>query len=135
MTTKEAIDKISVDSFLKSIANRNIFRQISFIIVPMLIVLISLSLSSCAGYEYAGTNYVTVSKTADGQDWKIVGAKDEQNITFTVKNADGTEVTYNATASNSSAVLEQLVKQNQSLSDALIKTIDTLGSAAINKVQ
>ena len=81
-----------------------------------LVFAVPLFLSAC-GWGYGGLNYVTVSTPTE--DWKVVGGKDEQNVSFTVARPDGTSVTYHADGSNATAVLAQVAVQQQQLATTL----------------
>ena len=82
------------------------------------------ALSSCAGTDYGGTNYATVSTGTES--WKIVGAKDEQAVKFKVTRADGTIVEYSADGSNASQVLGQLAVAQQQQTAALTTLLGQL---------
>ena len=88
----------------------------------------ALAVASCVGTDYGGTNYVTVSTASE--TWRVVGAKDETNVSFIVVRPDGTSVAYRADASNASAVLAQIAVQQQQIADTLTKMLAQLLPAA-----
>ncbi|MFZ1744107.1 MAG: hypothetical protein WAT93_14745 [Pontixanthobacter sp.] len=70
---------------------------------------IGIILAGCANQQYAGVNYGDVT-LPNGEHWIIAGGKDETNVSFEVKRADGTTAKYVAESANASAVMAEMVK-------------------------
>ena len=87
------------------------------------VIATTLLVSGC-GWGYGGLNYVTVSTPTE--DWKVVGGKDEQNVSFSVTRPDGATVTYHADGSNATAVLAQVAVQQQQMASTLAALVAKL---------
>lgn len=90
-----------------------------------------LLVAACAGADYGGTNYVTVQ--SGEETWKVVGAKDESNVEFTVERPDGTKVFYRADSAKSSDALAAVVAGQQQLLSQLSPLLNAAVSAAVAK--
>lgn len=86
------------------------------------IVGLAVLLNGCAGTYYGGTNYVAVD--TGSEKWKVVGAKDENNVSFSVETKpDGSRtVMYSAESSDASTVIGKLAEQNAALVRMLLQT-------------
>lgn len=82
-------------------------------------------LAGCANQQYGGLNYGEL-ETPDGEHWKIVGGKDETNVSLTVTRPDGTKVEYHADNADASTVMKTLAEGNVAQAEAFTKIIERL---------
>lgn len=90
-----------------------------------LAILAALALAGCANQQYAGLNYGEVI-APNGEHWIIAGGKDETNVSFEVKRADGTTATYHADNADASTVIKAMTDQYSAVMTQMLSIVKAL---------